>query len=60
MGANLNTFFSNLVRNKFSWKRGLCQFLNISIISHYVKNQKKIMGHSSEKCWTDGWTDRQQ
>ena len=46
MEANFNTFFSDLVRNKFSWKRGLCQFLNISVICHYVKNQKKIMSHS--------------
>ena len=58
--ANLGLFCSNLVKNEFSWKRGLCQFLNISIIYHHIKNQKKLMSHFWEKCWTDVWTDRQQ
>ena len=45
-GANLGPFCSNLVKNKFSWEGGLCQFLNIPIIYHNVKNQKKIMSLS--------------
>ena len=34
-------------------------FLNIPIIYHRTKNQKKLNIHSQEKCWTDRWTDRQ-
>ena len=37
----MGPFCSNLVRNEFSWKRGL--FLNISIIYHHVKNQKNYL-----------------
>ena len=29
LGANLGSFCSNLLKNEFSWRRGLCQFLNI-------------------------------
>ena len=36
-----------------------CQFLNIPIIYHGAKNQKKLVWHSWGKCWTDGWMDRQ-
>ena len=36
----------------------LCQFLNIPIIYYRVKNQKKLMTHSSEKCRTDRRIDR--
>ena len=42
MGANLNTFFSNLVRNKFSWKRGLCQFLIFQLFPIMSKIRKKL------------------
>ena len=34
-------FPPNLVDNEVSWKKGLCQFLNIPIIYHHAKNQKK-------------------
>ena len=50
----------NLGKNEFSWKKGLCQFLNIPIIYHQAKNQKKLMIHSWKKCRTDGRTDRQR
>ena len=33
-------------KNEFSWKKRLCQFLNIPIIYHHSKNEKKIMTHS--------------
>ena len=44
-------------KNGFSCRKGFCQFLNIPIIYHYPKNQKKL-------CWTDanlidGQTDKQ-
>ena len=46
-------------KNDFFWKNELGQFLNIPIIYHCAKNQKKLTSHSREKCQTDGWTDRQ-
>ena len=39
--------------NEFSWKKGLCQFFNIRIIYHCAKNQKNLMSHSWENCWTE-------
>ena len=52
------TFFClNFVNNEFSWKNGLCQFLNIPIIYHCVKNQKKPLGKNDKL--TDGQMDRQ-
>ena len=39
-------FPQNLVDNEVSWKKGLCQFLNIPIIYHHAKNQKKLMTRS--------------
>ena len=57
-GAILGTF--NLGQKEISRKKELCQVLNIPIIYHLSKNQKKQMSHSWEKCRTDGWTDRQQ
>ena len=48
-------------KEKFSWKKGLCQFLNIPIMYHRLKNQKTLMTQSWEKYWmTDGMTDRQR
>ena len=41
-------------------EKRLCQFLNIPIIYHCVKNQKKLMSHSWQECLTVGWIDRQQ
>ena len=58
-GLFLAPFCSNLGKNGFTWKKGLCQFLNITIIYHRAKNQKKLMSHSWEKCRTDGQTDGQ-
>ena len=45
-GAILRTFGPNFGKNVFSRKKELCQFLNISIIYHFAKNQKKLMSHS--------------
>ena len=39
-------FFPNLGKNEFSWKKGLCQFKNISIIYYCAKNQIKLMTNS--------------
>ena len=56
--AILGTFCPNLGKNGFSWKKGLCQFLDIPIIYHRTKNQRKLLSHFWEKRQTDGWTDR--
>ena len=40
-GAILVTFCPNLRKNEFSWENGLHQFLNIPIIYHRAKDQKK-------------------
>ena len=47
--GHLDLFCPNLVENELSRKKGLCRSLNIQIIYHRAKNQKK----------TDRWTDRQ-
>ena len=57
--AILGTFCPNLGKIEFSCKKRLCQFLNITIIYHRAKNQKKLISHSCEKCLTDSGTDRQ-
>ena len=57
----LDHFQEKLVKLvEFSWKRVLFRFLNIPMIYHHVKSQKKLMSHFWEKCCTDGWTYRQQ
>ena len=55
-------FSPNLGKNKYSWKKGICQFFTIPVIYHCAKNQKKLMTHSWEKCQTDvdRQTDRKQ
>ena len=40
-------------------EKRLCQFLNIPIIYHYAKNEKKLICHSWVKCETDRWMYRQ-
>ena len=40
-------------------EKRISQFLNIPIICHRAKNQKKLICHSWGKCWTDGWMGRQ-
>ena len=42
-GGHFDLFGSNLGKDKFSWKEGLCQFLNIPVIYRRAKNQKKLM-----------------
>ena len=46
-------------KNEFSWKKELCQFLDIPIIYHCAKNQKKLLSNFWGKHQTDGQTDRQ-
>ena len=47
-------------KNKISWKKELCQFSHITIIYQRGKNQKKLMCHFWEKCWTDRWMNRRK
>ena len=52
-------FAQILTKNGFSWKKELYQFLNILIIYHCVKNQKKTHKSIFRKmltCWTDKQT----
>ena len=57
--AILGRVFSNLDSNKFSWKKELCQFLNILIIYHHAKSEKQLMSHFQEKSQIKGRADRQ-
>ena len=55
-------FWSFLTKSGQKWiflQKRLCQFLNIPIIYHRAKIQKKLICHSIGKCWTDGWINRQ-
>ena len=56
-GTILGPFWSNVDKKEFSWKKGLCKFLNIPVIYQCAKNQKKLMTHSWQKCRNDGRTD---
>ena len=57
-GAILGLFCPYLGKNEFSWKKVLCQFLNIPIVYYHTKNQKKLITDSWEKCrQTDRWTE---
>ena len=44
--ATLGSFYRCLGNNELSWKKELCQFLNIAITYHGVKNLKKLATHS--------------
>ena len=58
-GAILDPFCKDLGKNEFSWKKRLCQFLNILIIYHHTKNQKKKFAIPEENVeLTDGQTGR--
>ena len=52
-------FMDKFGQRIFSLKKGLCQILNIPIIYHRAKNQKKLMTHSWQNGWTDIPRDRQ-
>ena len=43
--------FRNILLWKFPWNG---QLLNVPVIYHCAKNQKKLMNYSWEKCWTHG------
>ena len=49
-GAILSNFYPNLGKNEFSWKKGLCQFLNIPVIYHGAKNLRKVTTHSDKNA----------
>ena len=51
-------FCPNFGKSEFSWKKGICQVLNIPTIYNRAKNQKKLMTYYWEKCWTDKRTNR--
>ena len=61
----MGPFCPNLGENEFSWKKGLCRFLDIPTIYHHAKNEKKRMCHFeknarlTDKQTTDRQTDRQ-
>ena len=57
-GTILGPFAQIWAKMSFPEKRP-SQFLNIPIIYHCAKNQKKTNSHSWEKCRTDVWADRQ-
>ena len=42
-GAILGPYFPDLGKNEFSWKKVICQFLNIPIIYHHAKKSEKTM-----------------
>ena len=44
----------------FPGEKELCKFLNIAILYHRAKNQKKLTRHSWGKYWTYGWMDRHE
>ena len=56
--GHFGPFLPKLGKNEFSLKKELCQFLDIPIIYHRAKNQKKTMEQFLRK--TPKWeTDRQ-
>ena len=59
-GALLGPFCPNFGKNEFSWKKKLCQLLNIPTIYNRAKNQKKLMSiPEKNSSLTDGQTDGQ-
>ena len=46
LGTILGPFYPNLGKKEFSYKKGLCQFLNIPIIYHRARAPKKLKTHS--------------
>ena len=57
LGSFWALFAQILGKNEFSWIKGLCQFLDIPIIYHRTKNQKKLMRPFLTDGRTDGRTD---
>ena len=49
----LGSFLEIGAKTEFSWKKGPCQFFNIPITYHRVKNLRNLMSPSWEKCWRD-------
>ena len=57
--AILGPFCPNLGKHECSWKIGVCLLLDIPIIYHCAKSQKKLFVHFWEKRRIDGETERQ-
>ena len=58
-GAILSPFCSNFGKNEFSWKKGLCQFLNISIIIVPLCQKSEKTNEPFLRKMLNCWTDRQ-
>ena len=59
--GHFGSFLPKLDKNEFSWKKELCQFLDIPIIYHRAKISKKYWAISEENSkLTDRETDRQE
>ena len=59
--GHFGPFLPKLGKNEFSWKKELCQFLDIPIIYHRAKISKKYWAISEENSkLTDRETDRQE
>ena len=59
--SHFGPFLPKLGKNEFSWKKELCQFLDIPIIYHRAKISKKYWAISEENSkLTDRETDRQE
>ena len=57
-GVILDPFCPNLGKNEFSWKKGLCQFLDIPIIYYRAKIRKNYRTISEKNTeLTDGQTN---
>ena len=54
-GASLGPFYPNLDKNKFTWKKRLCQFLDIPSMYHHAKNQDE---QANNYFWYTLWESK--
>ena len=59
-GAILGPFCPNFGKNESSWKKGLCQSLNISVIIVALYQKSEISNEPFLRKMLNCWTDRQQ
>ena len=55
----LGPFYQNFGKNEFSWKKGLYQFLNISIIIALLCQKLERTNEPFLRKMLNSWTDRQ-
>ena len=60
LGAILGPFCPNFGKNESSWKKGLCQSLNISVIIVALYQKSEISNEPFLRKMLNCWTDRQQ